>query len=157
MASDDSVLPPCGLYRTTGAIDAAIPSERLVYFHNHGDPGPGVYLPESWALNRAKFSAQGHVLAPSQLRLLAPLLPEGMYRVTEEFTCCAEAHRTFGRDLLVQLGYDGRATPILFVPEWTARGLYFPERGQALDRDRLNKLVPLVVAESPGLAPPHLN
>jgi hypothetical protein len=107
MASDDSVLPPCGLYRTTGTIDAAIPAERLVYFHNHGDPGPGVYLPESWALNRAKFSAQGHVLAPSQLRLLTPLLPEGMYRVTEEFTCCAEAHRTFGRDLLVQLGYDG--------------------------------------------------
>lgn len=42
--SDDRV--PCGLYRTTRPIPDAVPAGVLVYYHNHGDPGPGVYLPD---------------------------------------------------------------------------------------------------------------
>ena len=34
-----SSLPPCGLYRTRRALGTSIPEGRLVYFHNHGDPG----------------------------------------------------------------------------------------------------------------------
>jgi hypothetical protein len=49
-----ALLPPCGVYRTKTAV-AGIEAGRLVYFHNHGDPGPGLYPPESWAQNRAKF------------------------------------------------------------------------------------------------------
>ena len=41
-------LPPCGLYRTVKPI-GSIEAGRLVYFHNHGDPGPGLYFPESWS------------------------------------------------------------------------------------------------------------
>jgi len=151
-----TALPPCGLYRTTRVIEA-IPADRLVYFHNHGQPGPGIYLPESWALNRAAFAKNGTTLNNSQIASLEPLPAEGLYRVTAELTCCAEAHRTFPANMMVQLGYNGLAVPILFVPEWTARGLAFPESGQALDRDRLSKLERLVVAEAPSGVPSHLN
>ena len=48
-------LPPCGLYRTTTKIGDC-EADRLVYFHNHGDPGPGFYFPEKWVKNRAQFS-----------------------------------------------------------------------------------------------------
>ncbi len=48
----------------------------------------------------------------------------------------------------MQLGYDGDATPILFLPEWGARGLGFPERGTRLDRDRVTKLDRLLVAQA---------
>ena len=52
-------LPPCGLYATRATI-GSIPPGRLVYFHNHGNPGPGIYLPASWKGNRARFEARGH-------------------------------------------------------------------------------------------------
>lgn len=147
-------LPPCGIYRTTREIEG-VPADRLVYFHNHGDPGPGIYLPESWHLNRCTFSRRGTTIPPEAARWLAPLMAEGLYRVVDELTCCAEAHRTFGRGLLVQLGYNGQATPILFVPEWSTTGMVFPERGQALDRDRLAKLERLVVADPSTVVPAH--
>ncbi|MGB8328946.1 MAG: hypothetical protein WCE62_02375 [Polyangiales bacterium] len=51
-------LPPCGLYRTTGTL-GSIGAGRLVCFHNHGNPGPGIYLPQRWRYNRAQFEAKG--------------------------------------------------------------------------------------------------
>ncbi|MBM4321524.1 MAG: hypothetical protein FJ125_16665 [Deltaproteobacteria bacterium] len=141
-------LPPCGLYRTTRPL-GPVAAGRLVYFHNHGDPGPGIYLPESWSCNRARFSIRGYTLADPELAgTLQPLPAQGLYRVTERFTCCDKNCRTFAPDLLVQLGYNTAAEPILFVPEWTARGLGFPERGSRLDPDRLARLAPLRVAEA---------
>ncbi len=47
----------------------------------------------------------------------------------------------------MQLGYDGEATPWLFVPEFTARGLGFPERGDRLDDALLSRLVLLRLAQ----------
>ena len=97
-----------------------MPAGRLVYFHNHGAPGPGIYLPERWRNNRAVFAPRGSTLAdPGDAALLQPLLAEGLYRVLEPFTCCEKRCRTYARELLVQLGYDGEANPIVFVPEWT--------------------------------------
>ena len=49
--------------------------------------------------------------------------------------------------LLVQLGYNGPAEPILFVPEWTSAGLSFPTTGTLVARERLEKLVSLKVDE----------
>jgi hypothetical protein len=142
-------LPPCGLYRTGSALGEHVPAGRLVYFHNHGDPGPGVYLPEAWALNRARFGARGvPIPAPAWAASLEPLPAEGLYRVREAFHCCEQRCRLFEPDLLVQLGYDGAAHAILFVPEWTDRGLAIPERGALVDDDRLAKLTPLRVAQS---------
>jgi hypothetical protein len=142
-------LPPCGVYRTTAALGDDVPVGRLVYFHRHGDPGPGVYLPREWTANRARWHERGHTI-PSETwaASLEPLLEEGLYRVREPFTCCAEACRTYEEDLLVQLGYDAEAQPLLFVPEWTASGLAIPEMGLRIDEDRLAKLAPLKVVES---------
>lgn len=140
-------LPPCGLYRTTQPI-AGIPAGRLVYFHNHGDPGAGLYLPESWTLNRAKWSTRGNTLPDdAAAQHLAPLPAEGLYVVKEGFFCCEKQCVRYEANQLVQLGYDGAATPILFVPEFSAQGLGFPERGNVLSASALSKLVLLRVAQ----------
>lgn len=139
-------LPPCGLYVTSAPI-GGVPAGRLVYFHNHGDPGPGIYLPSSWTANRARFEARGHLLPhPSAARSLEPLPPEGFYRVAERFTCCEKRCRTFEPEMLVQLGYDGSARAILFVPEITNSQLALPSTGTRVERSRLSHLSHLRVA-----------
>ena len=148
MAAND--LPPCGLYRTLEAI-GAIPAGRLVYFHNHGDPGPGMYLPETWNGNRAKFSQKGHLLpSPALAASLVPLPPEGFYRVEKTFHCCEKKCRLYETDALVQLGYDGAATPILFEPSWDGPKLSLPDRGTRIDFEVLLHLAPLRVNSKQG-------
>ncbi len=149
-----SDVPACGLYKTTRPLADKVPAGRLVYFHNHGDPGPGVYLPESWNLNRASFTAKGFPIpALEWANSLQPLPAEGFYRVREPFHCCKDRCRLFEAELFVQLGYDGAAHPILFVPEWTEQGLAIPETGTVVDADRLAKLAPLKLAQ--GVLPPE--
>lgn len=136
-------LPPCGLYRTTAPI-GSIPTERLVFFHNHGDPGPGLYLPSGWKGNRVEIGTQGTLLpTPEDIRHLIPLPPEGFYRVSEAFHCCAKQCRLFAIESLVQLGYDANGTAILFVPEIIDGMLAVPEHGSKVDEtafDRLKQL-----------------
>jgi hypothetical protein len=146
MAEDDApALPPCGIYRTRAPI-GSVPQGRLVYFHNHGDPGPGLYLPASWRGNRARFDSRGHLLPDAAAAAaLEPLSPQGFYRVVSPFHCCDERCRRFEPDALVQLGYDASAQAILFVPEWIDGQLAIPERGTRVDRDRLSSLAPLRV------------
>lgn len=146
-------LPPCGLYRTTQPI-ASIPAERLVYFHNHGTPGPGLYLPSGWSFNRAQWNHNGHTLGEGDVvASLKPLPAEGLYTVKEAFFCCSKQCVRFEPSQLVQLGYDGEGLPILFTPEWTQRGLGFPERGTRLDFGEFGKLGLLRVAHARGEAP----
>lgn len=140
-------LPPCGLYRTTKPLEH-IKAGALVYFHNHGDPGPGLYLPSSWAMNRVQWSARGTTLIDAAYAdSLRPLPAEGLYCVRESFFCCEKQCLRLQQNQLVQLGYDGQAQPILFVPEWSSRGLGFPERGTRLDEAQLDKLSLLTVAQ----------
>ncbi|MBI4815401.1 MAG: hypothetical protein HY791_04050 [Deltaproteobacteria bacterium] len=149
-------LPACGLYRTSVSI-GSIPPERLVFFHNHGNPGPGVYLPESWSQNRAVFSERGVTLDDETLAAtLEPLLDEGLYVVEETFTCCDERCVTYEKDQLVQLGYDQKAQPILFRPTWTRRGLSIPEIGQPTELGRLDGLRAVFVDEAEDDADPEL-
>lgn len=138
---------PCGLYRTTEAIDETVPAGSLVYYHNHGDPGPGVYPAERWHQNKAQFSKRG-VLVPDEYfaASMHPLPHEGFYRVLEPFTCCHKNCREFETDTLIQLGYNGRGQAIAFVPEWSEAGLHLPEKGTAIDEDRFSKLKPLKMA-----------
>jgi hypothetical protein len=143
-----STLPPCGLYRTTISI-GSVPAGRLVYFHNHGAPGPGIYLPREWRQNRAVFDDRGTTLTDeATAHSLDPLAPEGLYRVEHEFTCCEKRCRSYPVGQLVQLGYDGAAQPLLFVPEWTNTGFTFPERGHLVDGSRLVRMSRLLVPES---------
>jgi hypothetical protein len=151
-----SALPACGLYRTTRPLQE-LPAGRLVFFHNHGDPGPGVYLPERWELNQARWSPRGFTVGdPAWASTLAPLAPEGLYRVERPFACCDQQCQRFEVGQLVQLGYDAAATPLLFVPEWTRGALGFPERGTRLEAGRVEHLTPLKVARGVGAAPDAL-
>ena len=138
--------PPCGLYRTVAEI-GEIRAGRLVYFHNHGDPGPGVFLPSSWKGNRAEFQGTGQgIEIVDAARYLEPLAAEGFYRVLEEFYCCAEQCQLFYSEMLVQLGYEESGKPILFVPQWIDSELKIPAEGSRIDRDRMAKIAPLRVA-----------
>jgi hypothetical protein len=143
-------LPPCGLYRTTKPI-GSIEAGRLVYFHNPGDPGPGVYLPDGWNTNRARFSPNGTVIpAGFDYKSLQALPPEGFYRVKAAFHCCEKQCMKFEPDAFVQLGYNGNAKPLVFVPELGPGSINVPERGTAVDDSTLKNLELLKVAERQG-------
>jgi hypothetical protein len=142
-----SELPPCGLYRTTATL-AGVEAGRLVYFHNHGNPGPGIYLPEGWTGNRAKFAASGITLPNGfDTRALRPLPAEGFYRVSEPFFCCEKNCVRFETDAFVQLGYNGAGRALVFQPELAATSIAIPDRGTMIDDVALKNLVRLKLAE----------
>ena len=141
-------LPPCGLYRTRAPI-GSIPAGRLVFFHNHGDPGAGLYLPSGWKRNRVELQSRGQTLEdPNLLRHLEPLPPEGLYRVTDAFHCCAQKCRLFEPETLVELGYNGEGQAIVFLPELVDGMLAIPTTGTAIDHECLQKLKQLRVSTS---------
>jgi hypothetical protein len=147
-------LPPCGVYRTLEPI-GSIEAGRLVYFHNHGSPGPGLYLPKSWKHNRVEWHARGETLHdPSLVRSLEPLPLEGFYRVEDPFFCCEQECRRFERDALLQLGYNANAEPILFVPEMVDAMLAIPAQGWKTSLETARKLRPLHVPVSKRDASP---
>lgn len=157
MATKNPMLPPCGIYRTTRAL-GDIPVGRLVYFHNHGEPGPGVYLPESWEGNRAQFAQRGFTLPQpyeTSAASLASLPAEGFYRVREGFFCCPKKCRRFEPGLFVQLGYDGAGDAILFTPELGAQSLSLPQSGSPIARTEIGKLEALKVYEPTPKAQAH--
>jgi hypothetical protein len=149
MRDRSGVLPPCGLYRTASAI-GDVAAGRLVYFHNHGDPGPGLYFPERWTANRAQFSPNGTTLPtvfdPSAL---VALPAEGFYRVAAAFFCCDKRCMKFEPEAFVQLGYNSAGRALLFVPELAAGAIAVPDRGTLIDDAALAHLVLLRVAERP--------
>ena len=59
----------CGLYRTSEPIEDAIEAGVLVYYHNHGDPGPGVYLPRAWRSHVRVVPGAPEISAPSSSQL----------------------------------------------------------------------------------------
>jgi hypothetical protein len=145
-----SELPPCGIYRTVKAF-GTVEAGRLVYFHNHGNPGPGVYFPEKWNHNRAQFSENGTTV-PTDFdpKVLSPLLAEGFYRVTSSFYCCEKQCAKFEPDAFVQLGYNGAGKALVFVPELGPHGITIPERGSMVDDNQLKNLTALKLPERDG-------
>lgn len=143
---DSTPLPPCGVYVTTAPI-GEVPAGRLVYFHNHGNPGPGIYLPRGWELNRAQWHPTGTTLPDeASASTLEPLPAEGLYVVREPFHCCDKRCREFTVDQLVQLGYQGTGQALLFEPRWVGARLELPtQNGNKVDRARLAKLTQLRV------------
>ena len=137
--------PPCGLYRTTAAL-GDVPAGRLVSFHNHGDRGPGIFLPTGWIHHRAQFGNVG-VAVPSMgwSRTLDPLAPEGVYRVREPFYCCERRCRLFERDLLVQLAYTPEASPVVLPFAARDGALVLPEQGNLVERAIIARLSPVQV------------
>jgi hypothetical protein len=140
-------LPPCGLYRTTKPI-GEVEAGRLVYFHNHGNPGAGLYFPEKWTHNRAHFSPNGMTLpSPADAKALKALPAEGYYRVSGAFFCCEKKCTRFEPDVLVQLGYNGNGQALLFLPELGNGVISVPDRGTLIDDAALPKLVQLKLGE----------
>jgi len=135
--------PPCGLYRTTATL-GAIPAGRLVSFHNHGDQGPGIFLPTGWLHHRAQFGAVG-VALPSMgwARTLDPLAPEGVYRVREAFYCCDRQCRLFEPELLVQLAYTPEAAPVVLTFSLRDGALVLPAQGNLVERAIVARLAPI--------------
>lgn len=154
-AMTSSALPPCGLYRTVTPV-AGVPADTLVYFHNHGDPGPGLYIPEGWSHNRARFSPRGTTV-PGDFdgRALKPLPREGFYRIAAPFFCCAKQCVRFEPEQLVQLGYNGAGRAILFRPELAGGAITVPSTGTIIDDAALEHVVGLTVREreAPALEP----
>jgi hypothetical protein len=145
--SNDSKQVSCGLYRTTKPIGDNVSAGALVYYHNHGDPGPGLYLPKEWKNNRAVFQDKG-ITIPDEAyaQSLVPLLPEGFYRVVQAFYCCEDRCKLFDEDQLVQLGYNGSAQAILFLPELVEGSLSLPKKGTRVEEWKLDALVQLKVS-----------
>jgi hypothetical protein len=142
-----SELPPCGLYRTVKSI-GNVEAGRLVYFHNHGNPGPGLYFPEGWNHNRARFSENGHTVPNDfDARSIKPLPAEGFYRVNASFHCCAKKCMLFEPEQLVQLGYNGAGKAIVFIPELAGGVIGVPERGTFVDDEALPNLIALKLPE----------
>ena len=139
----------CGLYRTTKPIGDSVSEGVLVYFHNHGEPGPGVYPVARWSHNKAVFAKKGILLPePGYARTLHPLRPEGFYQVVTPFYCCEKQCRRFDTSSLLQLGYDGSGQSILFTPVWTLDGLKLPDKGTKVTEEKLQQLSPLKVPYS---------
>jgi len=139
----------CGLYRTTVPTIDGIQADRLVYYHNHGDPGPGVYYPERWVNNRAVFGERGHTIPSTDYaQSLKPLPNEGFYKVEARFHCCEKECREFKFGELVQLGYNGGADPILFLPGYRGERFELPETGIPVSHEALSYLEPLLIQNS---------
>jgi len=142
-----TALPPCGLYRTSRPI-GDVAANRLVYFHNHGNPGPGLYFPERWNSNRAQFAPNGTTVPQDfDPSALTPLLAEGFYRVTKAFHCCSKQCTRFEPDAFLQLGYNGSGQALLFVPELVGGSIGVPERGTLIDDAAFASLAVLQVNE----------
>jgi hypothetical protein len=128
--------PKCGLYRTGIPLEGkedSVAAERLVFFHNHSEQGPPlVLMPSVNEHNRWQFHDRGYLVeSPGFLENLVPLRPEGFYIL--------KGHVHVGRDeiiperALVQLGYNRKAEPILFMGRFEGNTIVFPTTGYRFD------------------------
>ena len=149
--SPKSVLPPCGLYRTTKPLvghEEQFPAGLLVYFHNHSDSGlPQVLSPDHNVLNRWHFHGPGvEFRGLSWADSLAKVPVEGFYILKREL---AFDGGTWPKGALVQLGYTRTADPILFIAQLRGKldenDLWFSDRGVGVPREQMSILDQIVV------------
>ena len=163
MANPKSLLPECGLYRTTKPLpehEAEVPANVLVYFHNHSDSGlPVVIMPDHnvhnrWHFHSAGIPFRGLAWADS----LTKVLPEVFYSLRRAFQF---EGGEWPKASLVQLGYTKVADPILFIAQVRAQlaenDLFFSERGVSIKREQLNLLEPLQIYAEPPPAGAHVS
>ncbi|HEX7667647.1 MAG TPA: hypothetical protein VF407_24130 [Polyangiaceae bacterium] len=155
MAQIKSMLPNCGLYRTSKPLpenEAEVPANSLVYFHNHSDSGlPVVIVPEHNIMNRWHFHGaglpfRGLTWADSLVRLPN----EGFYSLRKDLTF---EGGSWPKGTLVQLGYTKAGAPILFIAQQRAEmaenDLFFSDRGVGIRPEVLASLEPLKIYEEP--------
>ena len=149
--SPKSVLPPCGLYRTSKPLaghEEQFPAGLLVYFHNHSDSGlPQVLAPDHNVLNRWHFHGPGvEFRGLSWADSLVKVPVEGFYVLKREL---AFDGGTWPKGALVQLGYTRTADPILFIAQLRGKldenDLWFSDRGVGVPREQMSILDQVVV------------
>ena len=155
MASVKSILPNCGLYKTTKPLpehEAEVPAGILVYFHNHSDSGlPVVIAPEHNVMNRWHFHGAGIPFRGlSWADSLKKIPQEGFYMLRKDLTFDGGS---WPKGTLVQLGYTRNGDPILFIAQQRAsleeNDLFFSDRGVGVAENVLANLEPLKIYEEP--------
>jgi hypothetical protein len=161
MVKPKSLLPECGLFRTTKPLpehEGEFPTGLLVYFHNHSDSGlPVVIAPEHNVHNRWHFHGAGVPFRGlSWADSLVKLPLEGFYMLRKAFPF---EGGEWPKGTLVQLGYTRNADPILFIAQARAQleenDLFFSNSGVGLSREQLVILEPLNVFVEPAPAGVH--
>lgn len=156
MASVKSILPQCGLYRTTKPLpdnEEAVPAGILVYFHNHSDSGlPVVITPDHNIMNRWHFHGAGIPFRGlSWADSLAKIPAEGFYMLRKGLDFDGGS---WPKGTLVQLGYTRNGDPILFIGQVRAtldeNDLFFSDKGVGISRDQLALLEQLQVFAEPA-------
>jgi hypothetical protein len=161
MVKPKSLLPDCGLFRTSKPLpehEAEVPAGILVYFHNHSDSGlPVVVVPEHNVHNRWHFHGAGIPFRGlSWADSLVKLPAEGFYMLRRALTY---EGGEWPKSALVQLGYNRNGDPILFIAQARAQlaenDLFFGDNGIGIPREQLSILEPLQVSVEPPPAGVH--
>ncbi len=161
MVKPKSLLPDCGLYRTTRPLpehEGEVTANVLVYFHNHSDSGlPVVIAPDHNVHNRWHFHGAGIPFRGlSWADSLVKLAAEGFYMLRRPLPF---EGGEWPKGALVQLGYTRTAEPILFIGQARAQldenDLFFSDRGVSITREQLALLEPLHVFVEPAPAGAH--
>jgi hypothetical protein len=161
MVAPKSILPACGLFRTTKALpdhEDEISAGILVYFHNHSDSGlPVVIVPEHNIHNRWHFHGPGVAFRGLTWTDSLQRLPsEGFYTLRKAFTF---EGGEWPKGAIVQLGYTRVGGPILFIAQQRAKldenDLFFSDTGVPLKVDQLGMLDAAQVFIEPPMAGSH--
>ena len=161
MVKPKSLLPDCGLFRTSKPLpehDAEVPAGILVYFHNHSDSGlPVVVVPEHNVHNRWHFHGAGIPFRGlSWADSLVKVPAEGFYMLRRVLTF---EGGEWPKSALVQLGYTRNADPILFIAQARAQleenDLFFSDNGVGIPREQLSILEQVQVFAEPPPAGVH--
>jgi hypothetical protein len=150
-----SLLPPCGLYRTTKPLpehEDLFPAGQLVYFHNHSDSGlPVVLAPDHNVMNQWHFHGAGtQFRGLSWADSLVKMPEQGYYFLKKQLDFDGGS---WPKGALVQLGYTKTGEPILFIAQSRAarqdNNLWFSDRGVPLAREKLPFIEPVSVYVEP--------
>lgn len=161
MVKPKSLLPDCGLYRTTKPLpehEVDTAAGILVYFHNHSDSGlPVIIIPDHNVHNRWHFHGTGIPFRGlSWADSLVKLPAEGFYMLRKALPL---ETGEWPKGALVQLGYTRNADPILFIGQARAQleenDLFFSDNGVGITREQLAMLEPLHVFVEPAPAGAH--
>jgi hypothetical protein len=161
MVKPKSLLPDCGLFRTTKPLpehEGEVPASILVYFHNHSDSGlPVVVAPDHNVHNRWHFHGAGIPFRGlSWADSLVKLAAEGFYMLRKGLSFQGGE---WPKGALVQLGYTRGADPILFIAQARAQleenDLFFSDNGVGITQEQLATLEPLHVFVEPAPAGVH--
>ena len=144
-------LPPCGLYRTGIVLPAEedgdeVPAGHLIMFHNHSNRNiPFLQMPKENINNVWSFHEMGPGIENDEfIEAMIPLRDQGLYYLNQDLQTSSD-DAWYSELTLVQLGYNLKAEPILFMAEplEEQNGFFFHDEGYGFpDLDILKILSP---------------